>query len=130
LILKGIFFVIRRDAFNLRRPSGTTDARDLSPADKLQFGCDYHDSAAPSVLEEPRNQSNLFKGACPTLSEALHDCGELKHVLGNFRYGKLLKLGRRCGIFDTDLVEQFSYKLLFYREINVLGEQARRARYA
>jgi hypothetical protein len=33
------------------------------------------------------------------------------------------------GIFYTDLFQQFAYKLLFYREINVLGEQARRARY-
>jgi hypothetical protein len=45
-------------------------------------GCQRTLSAnAPSVVEEP-TESNLFKGACPTLSEALHDCGELKHVLG------------------------------------------------
>ena len=65
----------------------------------------------------------------PTLSEALHDRGKLKHVLDNFRYRQLFKLGRRGRISDTDLVEQFAYQLRFYREINVLGDQARRARY-
>jgi hypothetical protein len=74
------------------------------------IGSDHHDGTAPSVLEKP-TESDLPRGVSPTLSETLHDCGELKHVLGDFRYGKLLKLGRGGGIFDTDLVEQFAYKL-------------------